>query len=121
MINSAIISVYTMPPNEFAVILETTSGFYHIVSNGFYKVDDLLKVKSYKRIDYPVIEGQKMVSVKSDLEYVVIKLLNGSYLVYHVDTPFLDIISKNAASSDPQFIQWVENEMEELTNNRTLC
>ena len=109
-------------PHDNLIVIETDRDIYHVSGSGFKRGDfdgggTLLKEFSPPE---PVV-----MQVKSDVEYTILKLTNGDYLM--VGTASIDSDGRvrsglkvmSAAEADSEFEEWFNNDMQELSRDRS--
>lgn len=117
MIGSEIIKIYRIDGEINRTIILTSAGYFEIKGNGFFQREDK-NPDGYKEFDKYILKGNFITEAKSDLEYTILKLSNGDFLIHHIDTPFLSIVTNAEINKDIQFLMWYENDMQLLTNEK---
>ena len=55
--------------------------------------------------------------VKSSMEFTIMKLSNGDFIVHHIDTPFITVELYDNIKDDKEFLDWFNNDLQLLSNN----
>ena len=116
MIESKIIKIYRIDGEVNSTIIETSTGFYRISGDGFYEVNkDCLK--GHKVLKVVDESGFIIKEVKSSMEFTIMKLSNGDFIVHHIDTPFITVELYDNIKDDREFLDWYYNDLQLLSNN----
>jgi hypothetical protein len=117
MIKSKIKKIYRIDGMKNSTIIETDTGLFEIQGNGFFKTTEnaLLGHEVFSKVN---LSGLVIVEVKCSMEFTVIKLSSGDFIVHHVDTPFIKVELHDEIKKDKEFLDWFENDLTQLTNER---
>ena len=103
------------------IVLDTSAGFYKLNRGGFKGVSNTKDFETSTFYSTGVIINE----VRSDVEYCVIKLSDGNYLVYGPDAIsgegelFDGLKVKESKDIDIDFQDWYDNHVQKLSEEKS--